>query len=124
MKNSLQLLALGLVLFLGACSVSPDAFLESVKGKTMYTDVAMTEEFGVFSADGKDFAGAKFDKMLDDTTASYIQTSGTISTTASIQTTDGKKGTYSVTAVTIDGKDQPIPDAAKNTPIYLQVAPK
>ena len=78
MKNSLQLLALGLVLFLGACSngepnsdkdpvtptppVTPPTietkFLDKIKGKTVYdhaTSTSSANKFGTFSADGQKF---------------------------------------------------------------------
>ena len=132
MKNSLQLLALGLVLFLGACSVSPDAFLESVKGKTMYSAATMlpANEMGTVSADGKTFIGLKFVEMVDATTGSYTMSGkngdDTISHTRSIHTTDGKTGTLTHTAYTLNGEDKMdlIPAADRTVKFWLQVAPK
>ena len=125
MKNSSKLLALGLVLFLGACSVSPDAFLESVKGKTVYMGTDATgQENGIFSADGKEIAGAKFVEMVDATTGSYTASGkdgvDTFSMTVSIHTTDGKTGTYTYTAYTVNDKDAMEEDMKKPTPIFLQ----
>ena len=125
MKNSLQLLALGLVLFLGACSVSPDAFLESVKGKTVYMGTDATgQENGTFSSDGKTFDGAKFVEMVDATTGSYTASGKdgdvTISSTMSIHTTDGKTGTWTYTAYTVNDKDVMTDDIKKPQTIFLQ----
>ena len=72
MKNSSKLLALGLVLFLGACSLSAEdtAFLDRVKGKTAYEEATHDTKVGVFSSDGKEYpiegapAAAVFQKLL------------------------------------------------------------
>ena len=53
MKNSSKLLALGLVLFLGACSAAEGDFLKKVENKTMVDSTQSALSFGTFSADGK-----------------------------------------------------------------------
>ena len=98
MKNSLQLLALGLVLFLGACSVTEtneDKFLNKVKGKTAYNSKTTQDDttaMGTFSADGKDFDGSVFVNATDDNTGKY---KGSSTVTYIIKTTDGITGTLS-----------------------------
>lgn len=94
MKNSLQLLALGLVLFLGACSVSPDTFLAKVKGKTMVDSAESAASYGTFSTDGKTITiegsptAYTFKEVTDDNTGVYE-----ISDLEAIVTTsDGKTG--------------------------------
>ena len=114
MKKSILNVALLSVLFvLGACSVSPDAFLDSVKGKTAYSDAAMTQEYGVFSADGKILDNGmlkfKFVEMVDGTTGSYIRTAEVDNLESkmaySIATSDGKTGTATMTEYTYGGED-------------------
>ena len=135
MKNSLQLLGLGLVLFLGACSATEGDFLKKVENKTVTTVATdLNSKMGKFSADGKifsddgtDLVGAfKFDKASDDSSATYTATTAApaMSKTFSIQTSDGTTGIYTLTAHTVDGKDQNIPATEKNKKIWLQVAPK
>ena len=91
MKNSLQLLGLSLVLFLGACSTTEESFLDKVKGKTVYADALFTDAGPSFSADGKTFQEYyKFVSSSDGNTAIYSDTYGV---TYTIKTTDGKTGT-------------------------------
>ena len=95
MKNSSKLLALGLVLFLGACSAAEGDFLKKVEGKTAYADKDFASKIGAFSSDGKKLTieGAPeagvFSKAIDENSAEYTLT-GTILT---LMTTDGKTGT-------------------------------
>ncbi len=102
MKNSSKLLALGLVLFLGACSLSAEdeGFLGKVKGKTAYSNATTqddTSKIGVFSADGKEFDPAigetvKFDGTTDANTAKYAVTVSGTELVYTITTADGKTG--------------------------------
>ena len=132
MRNSLKLLALGLVLFLEACSVSPDAFLENVKGKTVYETEEMSAEskIGTFSADSKIFdreiLDLDFIKATSTDTAVYeisgykisgYEEGATFKTIFTFTTTDGKTGKVT-TSITIDGKEQP--DSVKDKPIWFK----
>ena len=117
MNISSKSLGLGLVLFLGACSVTEGKFLENVKGKTMYADAKMTTEclIGTFSADGKTFGDNitspkfTFVEASDDSTATYSYTTPAVGLAPemkmvyTIKTTDGKTGTMSIT---VDGEAQ------------------
>ena len=97
MRNSSKLLALGLVLFLGACSLSAEdtAFLDRVKGKTAYVEATYDTKIGVFNSNGKEFAvegapeAAVFSKTTDANTAEYTLHGSPLT----IMTTDGKTGT-------------------------------
>ena len=98
MKNSLQLLGLGLVLFLGACSVSPDTFLAKVKNTTMVDSTQSALSFGTFDATGKTITieGSPlkytFKEATDDNTGVY-EIAGV---EAIATTTDGKTGTWKI----------------------------
>ena len=106
MKNSSKLLALGLVLFLGACSAAEGDFLKKVEGKTAYSSETTQDETtltGTFSKDGKEFKyelfisiTLKFDKVIDDSTATYTVTMLGQTATYAITTTDGKKGSINI----------------------------
>ena len=100
MKNSSKLLALGLILFLGACSLVDDKFLDKVKGKTAHVR-GTNVEIGTFSSNGKRFdwvvspAGDPtmiFIEASDENTAKYRLPDGSIST---IKMADGKMGDIS-----------------------------
>ncbi len=102
MKNSSKLLALGLVLFLGACSAAEGDFLKKVEGKTAYSSETTQNDntkVGTFSSDGKTFTfsgfSLKFDKATDDSTADYTASIAGQSVTYVIKTTDGKKANIS-----------------------------
>ena len=127
MKNSLQLLALGLVLFLGACSngepngdkdpvtppiVTPPPaevdFLKKIQGKTVYNNATtqnLTTLVGTFNSDGKVFVLTSpvsiytFVKATDENTAIYETTKNETKTTLTFTTTDGKSG-----SINLDGK--------------------
>ena len=110
MKNSSKLLALGLVLFLGACSAAEGDFLKKVEGKT--ADEATTIAFGSFSSNGKEFsmdtgndtvAKAKFVKATDENTAEYSYQASTLI----ITTVDGETGTASGEVI-VSGKAIPL----------------
>ena len=103
MKKSSKLLALGLILFLGACSLVDDKFLDKVKGKTANKVVIAPpdEPIGTFSSNGKSFdwvvspAGDPtmiFIEASDENTAKYRLPDGSIST---IKMADGKMGDIS-----------------------------
>ena len=95
MKNSLQLLALGLVLFLGACSTTEGDFLKKVEGKTMYYEASPATAVGAFSSDGKKLALVyNFVSASDENTATYAATFTAGKDTITIVTSDGKTGTY------------------------------
>ena len=101
MKNSSKLLALGLVLFLGACSAAEGDFLAKVQGKTV------AEMQQKFSADGKTFGEApyafKFTEATDENTGSYTLTVEGQTSTYTFTTTDGKTGTILMTGETVPG---------------------
>ena len=108
MKNSSKLLALGLVLFLGACSAAEGDFLKKVEGKTAYSSETTQNDgtkVGTFSSDGKTFTFAglslKFDKATDDSTADYTISVAGQSATYVIKTTDGKTGNITTTGVDV-----------------------
>lgn len=99
MKNLLQVLALGLVLFLGACSTAEGSFLKKVESKTAYSDKTMTEgsKIGSFSSDGKEFTSeeyigykAIFKNAIDENTAEYSVTVSGKEYIYTLKTTDGK----------------------------------
>ena len=103
MRNSSKLLALGLVLFLGACSLSAEdeGFLGKVKGKTAYGNATTqddTTKIGTFNSDGKEFTpvspGQKvtFDGTTDANTAKYAVTVSGTEYVYTITTADGKTG--------------------------------
>ena len=76
MKKTTQLLALGLVLFLGACSVTEekteDKFLDKVKGEKFFSTAAATTVRGEFSEDGRSLDIAyKFVEATDENTGKY-----------------------------------------------------
>ena len=101
MQRSSKLLALGLVLFLGACSVAEGKFLDKVSGKTV---VELAQKF---SADGKTFGtGAEiltFTEATDENTGIYSGKDGTDVYTYTFKTTDGKTGTVLVPGETVAG---------------------
>ena len=103
MRNSSKLLALGLVLFLGACSLSAEdeAFLGKVKGKTAYSSETTQDDstkIGAFNADGKEFTplsprpAVTFDGTTDANTAKYAVTVSGTEYVYTITTADGKTG--------------------------------
>ena len=106
MKNTTQLLALGLVLFLGSCSVVDGKFLDKVKGKTASKLVALGAPevvVGTFSSDGKRFdwnnppypyEGMTFVEASDENTGTYRLPDGKLSI---IKMADGKMGDLSGT---------------------------
>ncbi len=113
MRNSSKLLALGLVLFLGACSLSAEdtAFLDKVKGKTAFDDATTqddTTKIGSFSKDGKEFTpvspGQKvtFDEATDANTAKYAVTVSGTEFVYTITTADGKTGSVKAGSREID----------------------
>ena len=109
MKNSSKLLALGLVLFLGACSAAEGDFLKKVEGKTAYALEAMTDvsKIGSFSSNGKEFTpviGEKvtFSKADGENTADYTVTVSGTEYIYTITTTDGKTGSLKTLAGTQD----------------------
>ena len=100
MKNSLQLLALGLVLFLGACSTTEGNFLDKIKGKTAYENATTqdnTTKYGTFTADGKTFTFSDgsgvlpFVKATDENTGEYALGTDTLTITTSDGTTGNIK---------------------------------
>ena len=111
MKNSLKLLALGLVLFLGACAtvveepaeVDPTGFLGKVLNKTMFMDAGLTQTKGAFSEDGKIFTIPNtvptvfvFTKSSGPNSATYetvITEEAPIMQTITVYTVDGVSGT-------------------------------
>ena len=97
MQRSSKLLALGLVLFLGACSVAEGKFLEKVSGKTMSDG---TDDMGKFSSDGKTFGDATFaitfTEATDENTGIYSGKDGGTPISYTIKTTDGKTGTMTL----------------------------
>ena len=111
MKNSLKLLALGLVLFLGACAtvieepaeVDPTGFLGKVLNKTMFMDAGLTQTKGAFSEDGKSFTIPNtvptvfvFTKSSGPNSATYetvITEEAPIMQTITVYTVDGVSGT-------------------------------
>ena len=113
MKNSSKLLALGLVLFLGACSAAEGDFLKKVEGKTAYNDAAYTQEIFTFSSDGKSSGDGEnspiftFVEASDADTATYTFSENGQKMTTTIKTTDGKTGSMS--------------DGTFSQPIYLKV---
>ena len=114
MKNSSQLLALGLVLFLGACSTTEESFLDKVKGKTVYGDASFTDAGPSFSADGKTFQEHyKFVSSSDGNTAIYefINVIGPdeFKMVTTVTTTDGKTGTMTITMNGESGGEEPMP---------------
>ena len=113
MKNSSKLLALGLVLFLGACSATEGDFLKKVEGKTAYSDGAYTQEMFAFSSDGKSYGDGEnspkftFVEASDADTATYTFSEDGQNMTMTIKTTDGKTGSMG--------------DSTDSQPIYLKV---
>ena len=72
MKNTTQLLALGLVLFLGSCSVVEDKFLDKVKGKKFFSTATGPTVRGEFSEDGRSLdIYYKFVEASDESTGKY-----------------------------------------------------
>ena len=115
MKNSLQLLALGLVLFLGACSVTEktteDKFLDKIKDKTAYENATTqdnTTKYGTFTADGKTFTFSDgsgvlpFVKATDENTGEYAL------------------GTDTLTITTSDGITGSAPEASGSTELWFK----
>ena len=104
MQRSSKLLALGLVLFLGACSVAEGKFLDKVSGKTMSDG---TDDMGKFSSDGKTFGtGADamtFTEATDENTGIYSGKDGTDVYTYTFKTTDGETGTVLMPGETVAG---------------------
>ena len=101
MKNTTQLLALGLILFLGACTATEGNFLDKIKGKTAYEDATTqddTTKIGIFSSDGRTFTFPDdpdvltFVKASDENNGEYKLSDGTLLT---FTTSDGKTGSTS-----------------------------
>ena len=119
MKNSLQLLALGLVLFLGACSngepngdkdtVTPPTietkFLDKVANKTAYDNATTQDEttkIGTFNANGKTFTFADpgnpvftFVTATDENKGEYVLDTIPIPVLLTFTTSDGITGSTS-----------------------------
>ena len=100
MKNSSKLLALGLVLFLGSCSALKEEYLDKVKGKTMYNNIAQTgaDIIGTFNSDGKEITTGselyEFIETEDGSTGKYeYEPAGFLPYIFTIKTSDGKTGT-------------------------------
>ena len=101
MNISSKLLGLGLVLFLGACSVTEGKFLDKVKGKTASMLIG-NAEIGTFSEDGKKFTwktypgsgyeAMKFIEAIDENTATYSLSE---TQTSTIKMANGKMGNLS-----------------------------
>ena len=130
MKNSLQLLALGLVLFLGACSngepngdkdtvTSPTIetkFLDKVKGKKFVNTGTIIIERGEFSEDGRSLdISYKFVEASDENTGKYqanldINSDGIpVMVTSTIKITGAKTLTITYTwPGQADGTDTPM----------------
>ena len=101
MKKTTQLLALGLVLFLGSCSTMEENFLDKVANKTAYDDATLTADannYGTFSSDGKKFTlndeaegnpVFTFVKSTDENNGEYKFSDGNLIT---FTTSDGKTG--------------------------------
>ncbi len=127
MKKSSLLLALGLVLFLGACSTMEEDFLNKVQGKTAYRAANQTLAIGTFSSNGKKLINNadtfNYVKMIDDTTASYTSSIPADKTTItySIATSDGNTGTVSYTTHIVAGEDTISEALKKPQPIWLKV---
>ena len=104
MNISSKSLGLGLVLFLGACSVTEGKFLDKVAGKEAYeftvSPAPVSVLIGTFSEDGKKFTwktypGSGYEAMefidaIDENTATYSLSE---TQTSTIKTIDGKMGT-------------------------------
>ena len=75
MKKTTQLLALGLVLFLGACSTTEktteDKFLDKVKGKKITSTGVHIIVRGEFSEDGRSLDLSQFIEASDENTGKY-----------------------------------------------------
>ena len=107
MKNSLKLLTLGLVLFLGACvavvenptEVDPTGFLGKVLDKTMFMDVGLTQTKGAFSLDGKNFTIPNFNP----TVFVFIKSSGPNSAIYETVITAESPTMQTITVYTVDG---------------------
>ena len=113
MKKTTQLLALGLVLFLGACSVTEekteDKFLDKVKGKTAYENATYETKYGTFTADGKKFT-------LNDTDNPVL---------TFVKATDENNGEYTLDTVTLtitssDGITGSAPEAGSSTKLWFK----
>ena len=99
MKNTTQLIALGLILFLGSCTATEGNFLDKIKGKTAYDDPTLTADannYGTFSPDGKKFTlndpdnqEFTFVKSTDENNGEYKFSDGSLIT---FTTSDGKTG--------------------------------
>ena len=98
MKNTTQLLALGLILFLGACTATEGNFLDKIKGKTAYEQATYETKYGTFDADGKKFIlndategnpVLTFVKATDENNGEYKDPDGSLIT---FTTSDGKTG--------------------------------
>ena len=117
MKNTTQLLALGLVLFLGSCSVVEDKFLDKVKGKKFFSTAAATTVRGEFSGDGRSLdISYKFVEASDENTGKYqakldINSDGIpVMVTSTIKITGAKTLTITYTwPGQADGTDAPEP---------------
>lgn len=109
MKFIKNIALLGILVVLGACSVSPEeqAFFNRVKGKTVY-GVPTNQLLGSFSSDGKIFMERieppyldfPFEELINNDTASYFTTLQGIKAGYKFITTDGETG---LITQTIDG---------------------
>jgi len=127
MRNSSKLLALGLVLFLGACSAAEGDFLKKVENKTAYLGTDATgDNMGTFSADGKTLGEGDgkmtFVEASDDSTATYKGGDAAVKLEVvySFKTSDGKSGTMAVTSYKVDGKEMATDEDKKPEPIFLK----
>ncbi len=102
MKSIKNLAMLGMLVILGACSLSKEdkAFFELVKSKKVIL-VSDNSIVGTFSADGQTFVEAgsaeeySFDG-LNGNTASYLESVKGFEIGYKITTTDGKTGTMNI----------------------------
>ena len=113
MKNTTQLLALGLVLFLGSCSTMEENFLDKVANKTAYDDATLTADannYGTFSSDGKKFTLNDIDNPVF----------------TFVKSTDENNGEYKdpdgipLTFTTSDGKTGSAPEAGSSTKLWFK----
>ena len=103
MKSIKNLAMLGMLVILGACSLSEEdkAFFELVKGKKVIL-VSDNSTVGTFSTDGQTFIEEitvkdefSFDGLVG-STASYLESVKGVEIGYKITTTDGKTGTMNI----------------------------
>lgn len=108
--NFSKLLALSLVLFLGACSTTEDNFFKKVINKTIYDDVTQANSLGVFTSDGKKIEKRHtdetllleytFEEVIDDNTGRYELLQDKKKYSYIIKTSDGVTGTMGLSGGT------------------------